>query len=363
MGVLVGDREGLHLEAGCRRGDTGLRLPHQDAHGLPGRAGSRPRLPCGGAAQLGRRFLQLLVALGALVVSAGWWMAVVELWPEATRPHVGGTTSDSWIDLIFSRSAGILDTAAQGANLSGRSRVAAHLQRPTRRPGRLAAASGRCSDFVAACRDPARAPHRRTRAGYLLWGLWTLVMMVVFSGVRHAALLLHGGACARHGGAGRRRVGGALAPGPTGPPLGVAPPRRHRGDVPCCRLSCWAVSRATHPGLAIAVLVAGLAAAAGLLYLLLRPMATRPLRSPCLHVRPVGGVPPWTPSWAWRRGPSGGACCLCGQHRGAQRRRRRGRRRSCQSRAELQHIERLRARCGRGTHRLPDREPGRTPNT
>ncbi len=46
VGSVVGDREGVHLEAGCRRGGTGLRLPHQDADGLPGAAGSGPRLPC-----------------------------------------------------------------------------------------------------------------------------------------------------------------------------------------------------------------------------------------------------------------------------------------------------------------------------
>jgi len=37
----------------------------------------------------------------ALLVSAGWWVAVVELWPTADRPYIASTTNNSLLSLIF----------------------------------------------------------------------------------------------------------------------------------------------------------------------------------------------------------------------------------------------------------------------
>src|SRR6202035_5808263 len=39
---------------------------------------------------LRRRVAQLAVALAAMVVTAGWWIAAVLLWPAADRPYIGG---------------------------------------------------------------------------------------------------------------------------------------------------------------------------------------------------------------------------------------------------------------------------------
>ncbi len=50
---------------------------------------------------LRRRIGQLLAAGVALVVSAGWWVAIVELWPVADRPYVGGSQTNSVLELIF----------------------------------------------------------------------------------------------------------------------------------------------------------------------------------------------------------------------------------------------------------------------
>jgi 4-amino-4-deoxy-L-arabinose transferase-like glycosyltransferase len=54
-----------------------------------------------GAGALRSRLLRLLGALTALVVSGGWWMAVVELTPAGNRPYVGGTASNSVIELTM----------------------------------------------------------------------------------------------------------------------------------------------------------------------------------------------------------------------------------------------------------------------
>ena len=48
-----------------------------------------------------RRLLHLLTAFAAMILSAGWWVAVVELVPAAARPYVGGSTDNSVLDLIF----------------------------------------------------------------------------------------------------------------------------------------------------------------------------------------------------------------------------------------------------------------------
>ncbi|MGW6393757.1 ArnT family glycosyltransferase [Streptomyces sp. NPDC055103] len=43
------------------------------------------------------------LALGglAMVVSAGWWVALVELWPASSRPYVGGSQNNSFLELTF----------------------------------------------------------------------------------------------------------------------------------------------------------------------------------------------------------------------------------------------------------------------
>jgi len=50
---------------------------------------------------LRRRVLQTLAAGASVVLSAGWWVALVTLWPAAARPYIGGSTGNSELNLIF----------------------------------------------------------------------------------------------------------------------------------------------------------------------------------------------------------------------------------------------------------------------
>ncbi|MGW4528761.1 ArnT family glycosyltransferase [Amycolatopsis sp. NPDC004378] len=50
---------------------------------------------------LGRRLAGLAAGAGALLVSAGWWVALAELWPAGSRPYIGGSSDNSVLDLIF----------------------------------------------------------------------------------------------------------------------------------------------------------------------------------------------------------------------------------------------------------------------
>ncbi|GAA3043059.1 glycosyltransferase family 39 protein [Streptomyces glomeratus] len=48
-----------------------------------------------------KRLLQLGLATVALVVSGGWWVAIVELWPASSRPYIGGSQNNSFLELTF----------------------------------------------------------------------------------------------------------------------------------------------------------------------------------------------------------------------------------------------------------------------
>ena len=50
---------------------------------------------------LRNRLVHVAAALGAVVVSAGWWVLVVQLIPAAARPYIGGSTNNTVLDLAF----------------------------------------------------------------------------------------------------------------------------------------------------------------------------------------------------------------------------------------------------------------------
>jgi 4-amino-4-deoxy-L-arabinose transferase-like glycosyltransferase len=50
---------------------------------------------------LGRRLLHLLAAFGAMLAAAGWWIAIVELVPASMRPYIGGSQTNSILELTF----------------------------------------------------------------------------------------------------------------------------------------------------------------------------------------------------------------------------------------------------------------------
>lgn len=50
---------------------------------------------------IGRRFTHLLIAFGSMIVAAGWWIAIVELWPASSRPYIGGSQNNSILELTL----------------------------------------------------------------------------------------------------------------------------------------------------------------------------------------------------------------------------------------------------------------------
>ena len=140
-----------------------------------------------GRPRLVRRILQVVAAAAALIVSSGWWIAIVELWPKVSRPYIGGSSNNSVLNLIFSRSAGYLGSAG-GPNFSGN---AGWLRMFNQELG------GQISwliplalvGLVAGLWTTLRRPRTdRQRAGFLLWGGWSLLFLLAFSfakGVLH----------------------------------------------------------------------------------------------------------------------------------------------------------------------------------
>ena len=49
-----------------------------------------------------RRLLDAVVALGTMVIGAGWWVLLTALVPSGSRPYFGGSQTDSFIELTFS---------------------------------------------------------------------------------------------------------------------------------------------------------------------------------------------------------------------------------------------------------------------
>ncbi|MFJ7207746.1 ArnT family glycosyltransferase [Streptomyces sp. NPDC098789] len=51
--------------------------------------------------RLRRRLGQLGLAALAMVVAGGWWVAIVELWPASSRPYIGGSQNNSFLELTL----------------------------------------------------------------------------------------------------------------------------------------------------------------------------------------------------------------------------------------------------------------------
>ncbi|MFF3484795.1 ArnT family glycosyltransferase [Streptomyces sp. NPDC002701] len=50
---------------------------------------------------LRRRVGQVLLSGLAMIVAGGWWVAAVELWPASSRPYIGGSQNNSFLELTF----------------------------------------------------------------------------------------------------------------------------------------------------------------------------------------------------------------------------------------------------------------------
>lgn len=143
-------------------------------------------------ATLRRRIWQVLAAGGALVASAGWWVAIVELVPASARPYIGGSQDNSVLELIFGYNGfgrltgdevGSVGGAGRGQGGGMWGETSWHRLFDPEWGGQVAwlipAALGL---MVAGFWLTRRAPRTdRTRAALILWGGWLVVTGLVFS--------------------------------------------------------------------------------------------------------------------------------------------------------------------------------------
>ncbi len=52
--------------------------------------------------KIGRRLVDAAIALGAMVLGAGWWVLLTVIVPSGSRPYIGGSQTDSFLELTFS---------------------------------------------------------------------------------------------------------------------------------------------------------------------------------------------------------------------------------------------------------------------
>ncbi|WP_373324171.1 glycosyltransferase family 39 protein [Pseudonocardia alni] len=148
-----------------------------------------------GSPRLRTRVVQMGAAVAAMVVSAGWFIALVELWPAPDRPYIGGSTTNSLLELALgynglgrllggTGNGGGAGGGGGGGGNTGFGGSAGPLRLFT---GELAyeiswLLPAALILLVVGLWVTRRAPRTdRTRAALLLWGGWTLVTAAVFS--------------------------------------------------------------------------------------------------------------------------------------------------------------------------------------
>jgi 4-amino-4-deoxy-L-arabinose transferase-like glycosyltransferase len=233
-----------------------------------------------GPVSLRRRLGQLAVAGVAMVAAAGWWVAIVELLPASARPYIGGSQTNSVLELTFGynglgRITGN-ETGSVGGGPGGWGATGWTRMLGAEVGGQIAWLLPAALVLLAAGLWLTwRAPRTdRARAAFALWGGWLLVTGLVFSfmqGIFHAYYTV------------------ALAPAVAAlVGMGTATLWRRRGELPARSLlagtlavtAVWSfvlLRRAPdwHPRLAPLVLVAGLVVA-----VLVATMPGRGLRRP-----------------------------------------------------------------------------------
>jgi 4-amino-4-deoxy-L-arabinose transferase-like glycosyltransferase len=150
-----------------------------------------------GPPRLGRRIGQLLLGGLAMVVSAGWYLAVVELVPAPMRPYIGGSQHNSLLELALGYNGLGRLSGNETGSVGGRGGPGGWGETGVLRmfaapqggqiswllPGALTVLIG------GLVLRAARHRTDRERAGLVLWGTWLLIHTVIFSfmqGIFHA---------------------------------------------------------------------------------------------------------------------------------------------------------------------------------
>ncbi|MGK2869286.1 MAG: glycosyl transferase, partial [Mycobacterium sp.] len=142
------------------------------------------------------RFGQLLAGLGAMIVAAGWWVLLAEFWPADSRPYIGGSENNSFLDLTlgYNGLGRLMGGDSNTPGVGSRPDMAGGGASPFGEPGFARLFSGESGGqiswllpaalivltvgLIALWRRARTDPHR---AQYLAWGGWLIGTAGVFS--------------------------------------------------------------------------------------------------------------------------------------------------------------------------------------
>ncbi len=153
----------------------------------------------------GRRVVHVLLGGVAIIVSAGWWVALIELIPQSMRPYIGGSQNNSFLELTFGYNGFGRITGNETGSIGGGGGGGTGTGTGTGMWGATGLTrmfdseiGGQISWLIPAALIllvaglVLRGRRPRTdsrRAAYLVWGSWLIVTMVTFSlmaGIFHA---------------------------------------------------------------------------------------------------------------------------------------------------------------------------------
>lgn len=138
---------------------------------------------------LRRRIVGAIVGVGAMLLSAGWWVAIVELIPASMRPYIGGSQDNSFLSVTFGYNGlGRLNGSEVGSVGGGQRGPGSGTESITRLFTQTI--GGQISWLlptaalllIAGLAFRGRRPRTDLlRAAYVVWGGWLLVTGLVFS--------------------------------------------------------------------------------------------------------------------------------------------------------------------------------------
>ncbi|WP_082661515.1 glycosyltransferase family 39 protein [Rhodococcus sp. KB6] len=145
-----------------------------------------------GQVRLRARLVHLVIGAASVVISAGWWVLAVWLWPADSRPYIGGSTNNSVMDLVvgYNGLGRLFGSTGGGGGMAGGSAGSsfggsAGLERlfgsemGIQISWLIPAALIALVFGLLAC---GRAPRTDlVRASLILWGGWFLVTGLIFS--------------------------------------------------------------------------------------------------------------------------------------------------------------------------------------
>ncbi len=138
-----------------------------------------------GPPKIGKRIWQLIVLGLTTLAAAGWWVAIVSLWPASSRPYIGGSQNNSFWNVLFGYNGFGRLTGSESGSVGGGPAGGTGMWGPTGWTRLFNTQfGGQVSWLIPAALillvvgllfTATRPRTDRTRAGLVLWGGWLLV--------------------------------------------------------------------------------------------------------------------------------------------------------------------------------------------